>query len=311
MDGILNINKPPGKTSAEVVAWVKRLSAERRVGHAGTLDPQASGVLPVCLGQGTRVIEFLASAAKTYRAQVELGVATDTYDSEGKVTFKGDISGINREKLGSALNSFSGLIRQTPPMYSAIKYRGKPLYQLARAGISVKRKSRPAKIYKIELIDFTPPVATIEVVCGKGTYIRSLAHDLGRSLGCGAHLKGLIRLSYGIFDIKEAISLSQFDDAFRSGYWQRFVYPIDTVLLSWAAVVVSNKTAQSIKQGRPVVLENTGDSSTGDAQFPSSLSSFDDYCRAYTPDGCFVGMLRFKAESGQWQPEKVFLQGAK
>lgn len=295
MDGILNINKPPGKTSAEIVARVKHLSFEKRVGHAGTLDPMATGVLPVCLGQGTRVIEFLINATKTYRAEIELGIATDTYDSSGKITLKGDSSGVSKEKLKSALNCFSGLIRQTPPMYSAVKYRGKPLYQLARAGISVERRSRLARIDRIELLDFKPPLLTIQVICGKGTYIRSLADDLGQHLGCGANLKSLIRLSYGIFDIKEASSLDQLEDAFGGGYWQSLLYPIDAVLSSFTAVVVSSETGQLIRQGRPVVLADIAD-----------LSSPASYCRAYTTDGSLVAMLRFNPESGQWQPKKVF-----
>ena len=297
MDGILNINKPPGETSAQVVAQVKRLVGERRVGHAGTLDPIASGVLPVGFGQGTRVIEFLASAAKTYRAEVELGVATDTYDSEGKIILKGDISGVTRDRLKSALGTFHGLIPQTPPMYSALKYRGRPLYQLARAGISVARRSRLIQIYKIELIDFVPPLATIEVVCGKGTYIRSLAHDLGEYLGCGANLKGLVRLRYGIFGIDDAVSLPQLEDSLAGGYFENFVYPIDRVLLSSPTVVLSYESGQLIKQGRPVVLEGL---SIGGVDF-------DGYLRAYTHDGCFLAVLRFNSEAGVWQPEKVFL----
>ena len=247
MDGILNINKPRGRTSFSIVAMVKRLSRERRVGHAGTLDPEATGVLPVCLGQGTRVVEFLVDASKTYRAQIELGVATDTYDASGKITQRGDISGISQKQLESALASFCGLIQQTPPMYSAVKYHGKPLYKWARAGITVERKSRPTKIYHLELTDWQPPVVTIEVVCGKGTYIRSLAHDLGQVLGCGANLKSLIRLRCGLFDVKDAISVSQLEDAFRCGYWQHFVYPIDIVLSHWTAVVV-NDDASSYKE---------------------------------------------------------------
>ena len=298
VDGILNINKPWGATSFSIVAMVKHLSGERRVGHAGTLDPTATGVLPVCLGRGTRVIEFLLDSTKTYRAEIELGVATDTYDASGNITQKGDPSGISREQLVSALTSFCGLIQQTPPMYSAVKYHGKPLYELARAGINIERKSRLTKIYHLELIDWQPPAVTIEVECGKGTYIRSLAHDLGQTLGCGANLKSLTRLRYGLFDIRDAVSVSQFEDAFRYGYWQHFVYPIDIVLLHWAAMVVNDDTGRVIRNGCPLVLES-------DAS-PAS-PCFENRCRVYTPDGYFLGVLRFNSERGQWQPEKVFL----
>ena len=296
VDGILNINKPPGRTSFSIVAMVKRLSGERRVGHAGTLDPLATGVLPVCLGQGTRVIEFLVDATKAYRAEIELGVATDTYDASGNITYRGDPSGITRERLEAALATFCGSIQQTPPMYSAVKHHGKPLYELARAGIKVDRRSRQAKIYHLEVTDWQPPVVTVEVVCGKGTYIRSLAHDLGQDLSCGANLRSLSRLRCGIFDIKDAISVPELEDAFRYGYWQQFVYPIDIVLSHLTAMVVGGDTSQNIKNGRPI----------GYIEPPPSVWS-SNHCRIYTHDGCFLGVLRFDPEKRQWQPEKVFL----
>jgi len=305
VDGILNINKPPGRTSFSVVAMVRRLSGERRVGHAGTLDPAATGVLPVCLGQGTRVTEYLVDAAKTYRAQIELGVATDTYDASGKITEQGDPSGISREQVESALASFRGTIQQIPPMYSAVKHLGQPLYKLARSGIKVERKSRQAEIYRLEITDWQLPVVTVEVECSKGTYIRSLAHDLGQSLGCGAHLKSLVRLGCGIFVIENAVAVPQLEDAFRYGYWQHFVYPIDSVLLHWRAVVVSGAAEDVIKKGGSVVLENGG------VDYPAPRQPVpphaENYYRAYTLDGRLLAVLRFNPEMGRWQPDKVFL----
>lgn len=308
MDGILNINKPQGKTSFSIVAAVKRLSGERRVGHAGTLDPTATGVLPVCLGQGTRVIEFLAAAAKTYQAEIELGISTDTYDASGKITRQGDPSHISRKQLESALASFRGLIQQIPPMYSAVKHRGQRLYELARAGIEVERKSRPTWIYRLELIDWQPPVVAVEVECGKGTYIRSLAHDLGQSLGCGANLKSLIRSSYGPFSVKTAVSMPQLEDAFHYGYWQHFVHPIDTVLLNWKAIIVDDDTRYVISKGAPVSLDNGDIGITSyPEQHPPASPHAETYCRAYSIDGHFLGILNFKPERGHWQPEKVFI----
>jgi len=296
MDGILNINKPCGQTSFDIVAMVRWLSGVRRVGHAGTLDPTATGVLPVCLGQGTRVIEFLVDASKAYRAQIELGVTTDTYDASGKIIHREDPSGIGRGQLESTLSSFNGLTWQIPPMYSAIKHHGKPLYQLARAGINVERQSRLVIIYGLELIDWQPPIATIEIECGKGTYIRSLAHDLGQALGCGASLTSLVRLRCGLFDIKDSVLIPQLEDALRYGYWQNFVYPIDVVLSHLAAMVVSEDNGQAIRNGRSVILESDNS---------PAWTSTANRCRAYTPDGCFIGVLRFDSERGQWQPEKV------
>ena len=309
MDGILNINKPWGRTSFSLVAMVKRLTGERRVGHAGTLDPAATGVLPVCIGQGTRVVEFLVDANKTYRAEIELGVTTDTYDASGRIIQRGDPSGISQDHLETELASFCGLIRQTPPMYSAVKYRGKPLYKLARAGITVERRNRLVKIFRLELVDWQPPVVTIEVVCGKGTYIRTLAYDLGQALGCGAYLKSLVRLRCGVFDIADAVSVPQLEDAFHCGCWQNFIYPIDSVLLHYAAVVVSDDDRQNMSNGRPLVLGN-GDGGEGGGyreQYIPAGYSAEDRCRVYALDGSFLGVLRFNPERGHWQPEKVFL----
>lgn len=296
IDGIINVNKPTGETSFAIVALVKRLSGVRRVGHAGTLDPAASGVLPICLGQGTRVVSFLMAAPKCYRAQIHLGITTDTDDAAGRIIEQGDPSGIDRQQLEAALGSFRGDIEQVPPPYSAVKYHGKPLYQLARAGITVERYSRPAHIYRLELLDFQSPLVTVEVECGKGTYIRALARDLGRLLGCGASLKSLVRLRCGGFDIEGAVSVPQLVTAFQHGYWSRLVYPIDIVLSQWAAMVVSADTGRDISQGRPVTLGKDS----------PVISAAESRCRVYTPEGGFLGILRFDAGAGTWQPEKVF-----
>ena len=298
MDGILNIDKPSGITSYRVVAVVKRLSGERRVGHAGTLDPAATGVLPVCLGQATRVVEFLASSAKTYRADIELGLATDTYDASGRATFRGDPSSIDLDALQSSLVPFRGAIRQTPPMFSALKHRGRPLYELARAGVSVERRSRAVTVHRLELISWRPPVATLEIECSKGTYVRSLAHDLGQALGCGAHLKSLVRTRCGIFDINDAVSLLNLEEAFRLGGWERYLYPVDSVLQDFPALVVDAATEADIKNGKMISIsggEVTGESKT---------------CRAYSQDGRFLGILSYVPDSGLWHPDKVFIRPA-
>ncbi len=305
MDGIININKPAGMTSFGVVAAVKRLSGEKRVGHAGTLDPAATGVLPVCLGQGTRVTEFLMDSTKAYRAEIQLGSSTDTYDASGKTTMEGDASGIDLTRLESALSSFRGVIQQVPPAYSAVKHRGRPLYKLARAGVTVERKSRPVTIHSLEITGWQPPVVTVEIVCGKGTYIRSIADDLGQVLGCGAHLKSLVRLRCGLFDIRDAVSLQELERAFSCGYWHHFVYPIDSVLLHWAAMVVDDNARQDILNGKP--LEMKGDNRENTQPEPSvTAAPAGTRCRVYALDGRFLGVLRFNAEKEHWQPDKVF-----
>lgn len=295
MNGILNIDKPQDTTSYNIVALVKRLSRERRVGHGGTLDPQATGVLPVFLGQATRMVEFLFEHRKTYRARIELGTTTDTYDAWGKVIERKDASGVTREKVLSALAGFRGLIQQTPPMFSAIKQHGKPLYKLARAGISVERESREAMVYSIDLVDWQHPEFTLDVVCGKGTYIRSLAQDLGQVLDCGAILKGLIRLRYGPFEIANALSVPQLEEAFRYGYWTSFLYPMDYVLQDYTAVVVGDEAARAVINGNLLDLSTF--------QIPEPKKN---RCRVYTRDGCFLGVLDYNAESDKWHPIKVF-----
>lgn len=296
MNGIFNINKPSGKTSYQIVAMVKRLSGERKVGHAGTLDPIATGVLPVCLGKATRIIEYLFDASKTYLAEIELGVATDTYDASGQVTSRRDASAVSRARVAKALAAFSGLIQQTPPMYSALKHHGTPLYRLARAGIVVERPSRPTRVHRIELKSFESPVATVEIECGKGTYIRSLAHDLGEVLGCGAHIKSLVRLKYGPFHINDSVSISRLEEAFQSGDGMDCLYPMEMVLSHLPAVVVSSEQAGNLKHGQYLDVETVNE------QIPAGEPQL----RVYTSEGHLLGLWRFDPERNQYQPRKVF-----
>jgi tRNA pseudouridine55 synthase len=296
IDGIININKPQDMTSFGVVAAVKRITGERHTGHAGTLDPLATGVLPVCLGQATRVIEYLFNETKTYRAEVVLGVTTDTYDTTGRVLQTRDASGITHEMVESALAKFRGSILQTPPMYSAVKYKGQPLYKLARSGLEIERQPRPAQVYSLEITGWHPPVVTLEVVCGKGTYIRSLAHDLGETLGCGASMQSLVRLRVGPFSIEDAVTLPRLEEIFREGHGTDCLYPIDFVLTSFDAILVSHEQQCALIHGNPVALP-------GQPETPAGSRT-----RVYTADGRFLGMARFDGENNLWQPEKIFLR---
>ena len=291
-DGILNVNKPRGKTSFQIVAEIRRLSGERRVGHSGTLDPEATGVLPILLGQGTRIAEFLFEAKKIYRAEIEFGIVTDTYDAGGRIIRRGDTSSLNRERLEAALSSFQGTIEQIPPMYSAVKHNGKPLYRLARAGIEISRKPRKVEIFRLEVLDWQNPLLTIEVECSKGTYIRSLAYDLGQALGCGAYLKDLTRLQSGPFHINQSVSLSQLEEAFQQGYWKNFLYPLDWVLSHLKAVILDEASEKAILNGRPLSL-------------PSKEMIAEERCRAYSLNGRLLAILRFEPRAKLWRPEKV------
>lgn len=293
IDGILNVNKPEGKTSFAVVAWLKRLARQKRVGHTGTLDPIATGVLPVCFGQATRVTQFVTASNKTYLAEIELGRETDTFDREGTITQWREPAAVTVAQVEEALTAFQGSIEQVPPVYSALKHRGRRYYQLARAGTPITPRPRRIEITSLDLVDCQLPFIAIRVECGKGTYIRSLAHDLGQYLGCGACLNNLTRLRCGPFRIEDALSLSQIKDAFEECAWKELFHPVDSPLLGWRAAIVDETNASAIRNGRSLSL--------GEEASPT-----EEYCRAYSPDGDLIALLRFVSEKKLWHPEKVF-----
>ncbi len=294
LSGILNVDKPRGMTSHDVVDAVRRLAGQRRVGHAGTLDPMATGVLLVCLGQATRVAEYLMASPKRYRATIVLGVATDTFDAEGKIVSEGGRTDFDREEIEAALGSFTGRIEQVPPMYSALKREGQALYRLARQGQVVERSPRPVEISEILVLDWTPPELIIEVACSPGTYVRSLAHDLGQRLGSGAHLAALVRLRSGRFTLEEAVSLERLAEAFRCGEEEKYLIPMDEALLDWPAVIVSAEQARRIAQGQGIRLN---------APLPVEDGTL---CRGYGPDGEFLAIMVYDARACEWRPHKVF-----
>lgn len=254
-DGLLIINKPTGCTSYSLVATVKRCTGVRRVGHGGTLDPQAAGVILLCLGQATRMAEYLADSSKGYRGDIELGVETDTYDSEGQVVARHDPSGLTREAVEAALARFVGVIYQRPPAYSALKQQGRRLYELARAGVAVTPEPRRTEVFRLDLLAWNSPVATVETECGRGTYIRSLAHDLGQALGCGAYLKSLVRLRVGNFRLEQAVAWDQFQAACAAGTWRDHLLCLDTAIRDWPALIVDRAAESALRQGKALALE--------------------------------------------------------
>ncbi len=298
VSGILSVNKEPGETSFGVVGFVRRRSGVRRVGHAGTLDPAATGVLLVCLGQAVRVSEYLMALRKTYRGTVRLGVSTTTDDAEGEVTSTGDASAVTEKTVREALDTFVGEIMQTPPAYSAVKVGGERAYRMARRGEAVALKPRPAQVYRIEIVRFEPPELEIEVECGKGTYIRSLARDLGQALGCGAHLSALCRTRVGPFDVDRAITREELEEAFADGTWGERVLPMDCGLLHLPAITLHIEDEKDIRHGQSVRIDQ--DRLAG-VQMAPGLE-----CRAYAEDGSFVGIITFDGASEMWKPRKVF-----
>ncbi|MDO8473201.1 MAG: tRNA pseudouridine(55) synthase TruB [Dehalococcoidia bacterium] len=306
VNGIININKPAGLTSFDVVARIRRMTRCKRTGHAGTLDPDATGVLLVCLGQATRMSALLGECRKTYVAEVQLGASTDTYDASGRVTSTGDYSGVDVSRLLSALAMFVGDIQQVPPMYSALKFRGKPLYQLARAGVQMELASRPIHVYRLDLVSWTPPLFKIEVECGKGTYVRSLAHDIGKELGCGAHLKTLVRTRCGGFGINDSIGLDELEEDVKTGEWLDHLHPIDSAALHLPAVILNDEKARMARSGRFLDL---GDARQSDGSAADLLPT-NSPCRAYDERGDFIAILEYKVEERSWHPYRVFSTGA-
>ncbi len=291
MDGIFNINKPVGMTSHDVVAIIRKLLKQKRVGHAGTLDPLASGVLPICVGQATRVAEYLSESGKAYKAEIVFGTATDTYDAEGSVTATASTTELSLKRIEETLEQFQGPQAQYPPLYSAIKIKGQPAYKRARAGEAIVLEPRSIVIYALEILAWNPPRLTLFIECSKGTYIRSLAHDLGMKTGCYAYLDALIRTRSGQFTLSESITLEQLAEAAETDTMQRYAFPTDKALEDYPAIKLDADTTERVKHGN--AFNNEQANSTGLA-------------RVYDIKGDFIAIAEWNEEQKVWQPKKVF-----
>lgn len=296
IDGLLIVDKPAGWTSHDVVGRMRRLTGIRRIGHAGTLDPLATGVLPLGVGRGTRVLEYATEADKEYIATIRLGESTDTYDADGRITATGDWHTVTRERLDHELARFVGAIEQQAPAYSAIKQGGVPLYKLARAGKAVQAPARQVTVHSLDVLDFALPALTVRVRCSKGTYIRSLAHDLGARLSCGGHLTALRRTASGGFRIEQALTLDEWEAALANGAWPAHVLPLDAPLLQFRAVILGDAAAHRLSDGVPPEL-------------PEGDELPDARCRAYSQDGSLLAVLRRRDGRPVWRVEKM-LAGA-
>lgn len=293
-DGLLNIAKPAGMTSHDVVARVRKILKLRRVGHAGTLDPAASGVLPICVGQGTRVAEYLSESGKSYRARIEFGVETDTYDLEGTITSSTSTDTLERPHIEEVLVRFKGRQMQMPPRYSAIKIQGQAAYKRVRAGEEVSLQARPIEIFRLEIVDWHNPTLTLDIGCSKGTYIRSLAYDLGKATGFGAHLSDLVRTRSGPFRLEESITLEELALAHEQGNLARYLQSADKALEQYPAIYLNKEQEQQVRHG------NTFAGATPHGE--SSLA------RVYTSGGHFLAIAEWESEREKWQPKKVFLE---
>ena len=273
MQGILVVNKSKGMTSHDVVARVRRIFKTRQVGHTGTLDPDAEGVLPVLIGRATKLSDILTSEEKTYIARVKLGIVTDTYDITGTVKEENAVN-VTKEDIKQTADEFLGVQMQIPPMYSAIKIDGKKLYQLAREGIEIERPAREIEINKISCFDFDLKnnSFSLEVCCSKGTYIRSLCHDLGKKLGCGAVMSELLRTKSGTFTIDMAHSLEEISESFEKGEAENLLISIDEALSAYPKVLVSEENAKKIRNGLRLRTNQLG---VGDAKEGDSFRFYD------------------------------------
>lgn len=288
--GIMVVDKPVGPTSHQIVSIVRRGTGIRKVGHAGTLDPRATGVLVLCLGRATRLSEYLSTSEKRYLAVIRFGASTRTYDSEGDIVHETG-SAPKRKDIEEALSEFRGEISQVPPPYSAIKVQGKRAYRLAREGKPPELDARKVIIHELKLVRYKQPDLSLEIECSAGTYIRSIAHDLGEMLSTGAHLAELKRLKAGPFTLDDAVPLPKLEVGFMVDKWERYVIPAADALPEFPVVNISQKNLDLIRHGHRIPAE------------PSSSGM----ARGISSEGELVAILEAVEDGTHWHPRKVFL----
>lgn len=296
VSGVLVVDKPIGLTSHDVVQIIRRGTGIRRAGHTGTLDPRASGVLVILIGPAVRLSEFVSASDKRYQATIHLGSSTDTYDSEGEIvepnTPRVSVDEISEEYFNEVLQRFVGEIEQVPPPYSAVKVQGKKAYEMAREGEEVDLSPRIIKVYSLDVLEWAPPEVVIDVYCSSGTYVRSLANDLGKELGTGAHLVGLRRTKSGRFTLRDAVPLRRLQEAFDAGNWYRYLIPAAEALADWPMVELDADQVELIRHGHRIPAE------------PNQKG----WARAITQQGDLVALLEVDEATQEWQPRKVFFQ---
>ena len=325
MDGIINVYKEKGFTSHDVVAKLRGILRMKKIGHTGTLDPAAEGVLPVCLGKGTRLCDMLTGKTKTYRAVLLLGQETDTQDTTGVVQAEYPVH-VTEEEVRKAIVSFLGDYMQIPPMYSALKVNGKKLYELARQGKEVERQARPVQILDIQIESIDLPRATFFVTCSKGTYIRTLCYDIGRKLGCGGCMESLLRTRVDRFELKDSLTLSQIEKLRDEGRLEEAVVPVEGVFLRLPALVTKPGDGDKLlHNGNPFPAEDcdlsvefgagsdcaaepAGRSET-ECGLAASVADRFDGVRVYDSEHHFIGIYRYSEEKRRYQPQKIFLGG--
>lgn len=298
--GFINVDKPAGITSFDVVRRIRRASGIKKVGHAGVLDQPATGVLPVALGDATRLIDEVMGARKRYHARVRLGRTTDTYDAAGSVTGEAPaaaLAAVTRAQVDTLLDRFRGEFAQVPPAYSSIKRQGEPAHRAARRGEEVELDPRPVVVHDLRLTAFDPPWLELELECGKGFYVRSLAHDLGALLGVGGHVETLRRTAVGVFTAETAVPLETACALLEAGEWEELVHAPDAVLTGWPALLLSRTAVQQVRMGRDLLP-------TPATRVRSGRPG--ERARCYGPDGHLVALVEAAGPLGGWHPFRVF-----
>ena len=294
MDGVIVIRKEKGFTSHDVVAKLRGILHMKKIGHTGTLDPDAEGVLPVALGKATRLVDMITDKEKTYEAVMRLGVVTDTQDMSGTVLSQTTELSVTEEELCTVVSSFVGDYMQVPPMYSALKVNGKKLYELAREGKTVERKPRPVHFYEIEILDISFPLVHFRVTCSKGTYIRTLCHDIGEKLGCGAAMESLLRTKVGRFTLDDAITLAQTEEAVQEGTIESKILGIEEILPQYPRVCCTKEGDRLLANGNPLVQALV------DAQEKKG------WIRMCSSEGSFSGVYQWDEKRNRYFPVKMF-----
>lgn len=297
-NGIINVYKEAGFTSHDVVAKMRGICGQKKIGHTGTLDPEATGVLPVCLGSGTKLCDMLADRDKEYVAVLLLGVSTDTQDTTGQILEEKTVT-VTEEQVTQAVMSFVGPYDQVPPMYSALKVNGKKLYELARAGKEVERQARPVVIHEIEILEMELPRVTMRVACSKGTYIRTLCADIGERLGCGGAMESLKRTRVGEFVLQEALTLAQLQKLRDEGQLENCVKQVDTCFTNCPALHVKEEYRKLIDNGNAFLHFQTEE---GKKHQPGQ------WVRVYSMEERFYGIYTYDKERRIYKPVKMFLQ---
>lgn len=294
ISGALVVDKPVGMTSHDVVQAIRNGTGLRRAGHTGTLDPRASGVLVILVGPAVRLSEYVSASDKRYQAIIRLGGSTDTFDAEGQVTLSKDPLTVTEAQFEEALKTYIGEIEQTPPPYSAVKVQGRKAYEMARQGEEVELAPRKITVHHLEVLEWTPPEVVIDVHCSSGTYVRSLANDLGIKLGCGAYLVGLRRTKSGRFSLRDSVPLRKLQEAFTAGNWYQYLIPAAEALGDWPAVELNPDEVEDIRHGHRVKVVGE----------PTETK-----VRGVSTQGELVALMELTVNedgSREWQPKKVF-----